>query len=182
MPHWCTLKENILRVQEEVKFSFCVMTKGRSQDRLPPPSSHIPLGFPDGAEASRSLYFWNLKFHFFFCQESSFHSIPYLWFEQLLALQRLTKTPHFSFFPEDPSEMGSAHPCSKSSHSWSRCPGQAFPNISPFWSIRLMETQSPAQLLSPLSWRLVLSRLLSCPRRSPFTPFWTLFGHRLYIV
>lgn len=88
----------------------------------------------------------------------------------------------FFFFLEDPSEMRSAHPCSKSSHSWSRCPGQAFPNVSPCWSIRRMETQSPTLLLSPLSWRLVLSRLLSCPRRSTFMPFWTLFGHRLYIM
>lgn len=152
----------------------------------------LPLTFPSDslmvAVASRSLYFWKRKFHFvFFFSIKSLCSIPflYLWFEQLRALQRLTKTPPFCFvflFLEDPSEMRSAHPCSKSSHSWSRCPGQAFPNVSPFWSIRLMETQSPTLLLSPLSWRLVLSRLLSCPRRSTFMPFWTLFGHRLYIM
>lgn len=65
----------------------------------------LPLTFPTDSlmvqEASRSLYFWNLKFHFvFFCFFLSrvFVSFLYLWFEQLWALQRLTKTLPFLFF------------------------------------------------------------------------------------
>lgn len=77
------------------------MTNGRSQDRLPPPSSHIPLRFPDGCSSLKVTLFLETKIPLcFFFSIKSLCSIPflYLWFEQLRALQRLTKTPPFCFF------------------------------------------------------------------------------------
>lgn len=76
------------------------MTNGRSQDRLPPPPpSHIPHGFPDGARSLKVTLFLESKIPlcFFFFLSRVFVSFLYLWFEQLWALQRLTKTLPFFF-------------------------------------------------------------------------------------
>lgn len=157
------------------------MTNGRSQDRLPPPSSHIPLGFPDGAEASRSLYFWKLKFHFVFFFLSRvfvpFHFIPLPLVWTAVGTSTFNQNSPFFFSwrihqkcdphtpVQNPVIPGAPAPVKHSQiflHS----------GASGWWRRRV-------QLLSPLF-------LASCPFTSPVLSsplhFWTLFGHRLYIM
>lgn len=144
----------------------------------PPHPCHIPLRFPDGADTSRSLYLWKLKIPiliFLLRVIVPFHFIGLTLIWTAVGTSAFNKKVwvFFVLFPGG-SIRNAICPSLFDIHSFLEpCPSEAFPNIPPFWSSRLMEAQlcSSLPLFYVLSFHVSCPSVLAAPLSRPFGPF-----------
>lgn len=141
VPQWCILMKTSSILNRRWNWVHFLCDAKWLQPRLPPSSflSHSPSLM---VQIHWGHFFWKIKFHLFFSVEcmSSFHSISFtlIW----TAVGTSTFKQNSYFFPGEPITNADC-PSLFSIHSFLEpCPREAFPNISPFWGIRLMEGQT----------------------------------------